>query len=252
MRKSRRTGHKGHGAGKASSRMTRHILFTSRKGGVGKSTLARSTAVALACAGRKVLLADFDVEQRTCLRWQAQREARRLQPRIAVAKFSKEAKLDRVSHEYDDVVMDTRGQLDELGLDLATTSDVIFLPSSFSLDDISPTLAVIEAFRGAGIPSSRVAVVFCRTGGSARQAQHARSILCMNNIAVLDAALPQRDGFVSLSATGRTGREAPSAALQAIAMAVDQAVLQFIDGATSGSPGASLPMPTDHGAAGPF
>ena len=51
--------------------------------------------------------------------------------------------------------------------------------------------------------------MFCRTGRSARQAQHARSIFGMNDIAVLDAVLPQRDGFVSLSATGR---EAESAA----------------------------------------
>ena len=57
--------------------MARHILFTSQKGGVGKSTLARSTAIALAYAERKVLLADFDVEQGTCLRWQAQRQASR-------------------------------------------------------------------------------------------------------------------------------------------------------------------------------
>jgi chromosome partitioning protein len=215
--------------------MARHILFTSQKGGVGKSTLARSTAVALACAGRSVLLADFDVEQRTCLRWHAQRQARRLEPAIAVAKFSKEAKLDRVSHQYDDVVMDTRGQHDALSLDLAVAADVIFLPSSFSLDDISPTLTVIEALRGAGIPSSRVAVVFCRTGGSARQAQHARSILEMNDIVALDAVLPQRDGFVSLSATGRTGREAANAKLKSIAMAVDQALPQFIDVATASS-----------------
>src|SRR5262245_23524718 len=150
--------------------MTRHILFTSQKGGVGKSTLARSTAVALACAGRKVLLADFDVDQRTCLRWQGQRLARRLEPVIAVEKFSKESKLDRVAHQYDDVVMDTRGHYDELSHDLAVASDVIFLPSSFSPDDISPTLKVVERLRDAGIPSSRVAVVFCRTGGSARQA----------------------------------------------------------------------------------
>ena len=211
--------------------MARHILFTSQKGGVGKSTLARSTAVALACSGRNVLLADFDVEQRTCLRWQAQRQARRLEPSIDVAKFSKEEKLDRVSQQYDEVVVDTRGRHDELSLDLAKASDVIFLPSSFSLDDISPTLTVIETLRNAGIPSSRVAVVFCRTGGSARQAQRARSILQMNGVAALDPVLPQRDGFVSLSATGRTGREAPNAALQSIAMAVDQALLQFIEAA---------------------
>jgi chromosome partitioning protein len=228
--------------------MARHILFTSQKGGVGKSTLARSTAVALARAGRKVLLADFDVEQRTCLRWQAQRQARHLEPEIAVAKFSKEAKLERVSRQYDDVIMDTRGQHEALSLDLAMASDVIFLPSSFSLDDIAPTLTVVEAFRSAGIPWSRVAVVFCRTGGSARQAQHARSILAMNNIAALDAVLPQRDGFASLAATGRTGREAPSAALRAIAAAADQAVLQFIEAATSGAGAAILPKPGDRAA----
>ena len=60
-------------------------------------------------AGRKVLLADFDIEQRTCMRWQAQRQARRLEPAIDVEKFSKEAKLDRVSHRYDDVILDTPG-----------------------------------------------------------------------------------------------------------------------------------------------
>jgi len=215
--------------------MARHVLFTSQKGGVGKSTLARSTAVALACGGRKVLLADFDAEQRTCLHWHAQRQARRLEPTIAAAKFSKEAKLDRVAHDYEDVVVDTRGHQDSLTLDLAKASDVIFLPSSFSLDDIFPTLTVVEALRKAGIAATRFAVVFCRTGGSARQAQHARSILKMNDIVALDGALPQRDGFALLSATGRTGRESPSAALRSVAMAVDQALLQFIEAATLGS-----------------
>jgi chromosome partitioning protein len=216
--------------------MARHILFTWQKGGVGKSTLARSTAVALACAGRKVLLADFDDAQRTCLRGQAQRQARRLEPAIHVAKLAKEKKLNKVSPGYDDVVMDTRGQHDELSLDLARAADVIFLPCSFSLDDVSPTLKVVESLRSAGIPSSRVAVVFCRTGGSARQEQHARSILEMNEIAALDAVLPQKDGFVSLCATGRTGREAPNASLRSIAIAMDEAVLQFIESATSGRP----------------
>ena len=214
--------------------MARHILFTSQKGGVGKSTLARSAAVALAYAGRKVLLADFDGEQRTCLRWQAQRQARQLKPEIIVEKFSKEKKLERVAHEYEDVVMDTRGQHDELSLDLAIASDVIFLPSSFSLDDVSPTLKVVEWLRNAGIPASRVAVVFCRTGGSERQQQNARSIMQMNQIATLDAVLPQKDGFVSLSATGRTGREAANASLRSIAVAMDQALLRFIELATTG------------------
>jgi chromosome partitioning protein len=209
--------------------MARHILFTSQKGGVGKSTLARSTAVALAYGGRRVLLADFDIDQGTCLRWQAQRQARRLAPAIAVARVSKEKKLEQLSHGYDDVVMDTRGQQDGMSLDLARAADVVLLPCSFSLDDVSPTLKVVAGLRDAGIAASRIAVVFCRTGGSARQEQQARSIFAMNDITALRPALPQRDGFVSLSALGRTGREAPNAALRSIATAVDDAVLHFIE-----------------------
>ena len=213
--------------------MARRILFTSQKGGVGKSTLARSAAISLAYLGRRVLLADFDEEQRSCLRWQAQRQARGLEPAITVAPFSKEKKLGRLEPDYDDIVMDTRGQHDELSLDLATSSDVIFLPSSFSLDDVSPTLKVVESLRLAGVAASRVAVVFCRTGGSSRQEQQARSILGMNQITALQAVLPQKDGFVSLCATGRTGREAANAHLRSVAMAMDQALLGFIAAATS-------------------
>src|SRR5262245_55364251 len=129
------------------SRMPRRILFTSQKAGVGKSTLARSAAVSLAYLGGKVLLADFDIEQQTCMRWQAQRQARALKPAIAVAAFSKEKKLRRVELEYDDIVVDTRGQSAGLSLDLAASSEVVFLPSSFSLDDVLPTLGVVESLR---------------------------------------------------------------------------------------------------------
>jgi chromosome partitioning protein len=216
--------------------MPRRILFTSQKGGVGKSTLARSTAVALAYTGRKVLLADFDVDQRTCMRWQAQRVARALEPRIEVEAFSKEKKLGRVEYDYQDIVIDTRGQLDELSVDLATSADVVFLPSSFSMDDVSPTLRVVESLRSAGVPSARIAIVFCRTGGSKKQGQLARSILEMNRIAVLDAVLPQKDGFISLYATGRTGREAPQQKLRSVALAMDEALLAFIEGARAPLP----------------
>jgi chromosome partitioning protein len=216
--------------------MPRRILFTSQKGGVGKSTLARTTAVALAYAGRRVLLADFDVEQRTCMRWQAQRVARALEPRIEVETFSKEKKLGRAEFDYDDIVIDTRGRLDELSVDLATSADVVFLPSSFSMDDVSPTLRVVEALRSAGVPSARIAIVFCRTGGSKKQGQLARSILEMNRIAVLDPVLPQKDGFISLYATGRTGREAPQQKLRSVALAMDEALLAFIETASAPLP----------------
>ena len=209
--------------------MGRRIVFTSQKGGVGKSTLARSTAVALAGTGRRVLLADFDPDQGTCTRWRDQRRARSLGPTVDVASFEKAGKLDRAAGAYDDVVIDTPGRLNRLAVELAKTADAVFLPASFSLDDILPTLRVIEALRDAGARADRLAVVFCRTGGSRAQETQARSILDMNGVAALGASLPQKDGYVSLYATGRTGAEASNPFLRDAASHVERALADFIE-----------------------
>jgi hypothetical protein len=44
--------------------------------------------------------------------------------------------------------------------------------------------------------------------------------------------LPQKDGFISLYATGRTGREATQEKLRSVALAMDEALLAFIDAAS--------------------
>jgi hypothetical protein len=53
--------------------------FVSQKGGVGKSTLARLLAIGAIHRGCKTLLADFDLDQLTCVEWGAlrMRSARR-------------------------------------------------------------------------------------------------------------------------------------------------------------------------------
>ena len=208
--------------------MARKILFTSQKGGVGKSTLARSLAVTLACEKGRVLIADFDGAQGTCLRWRAQRAARSLLPEVSAVPLEKAAKLKRAAKGYDDVVIDTAGRLDDLCIELAREADAVFLPSSFSLDDILPTLKMIETLRLEGTAQEKIAVVFCRTGGSKAQEAQARSVLAMNNIAALNSVFPQKDGFVSLYATGRAGRESQNAHLRAAAEAVDAEMLTFL------------------------
>ncbi len=209
--------------------MTRRILFASQKGGVGKSVLARSLSVALAERGRKVLLADFDVDQGTCLRWRAQRDARKLKPRVPTEGFDNPKKLGRPLRRYQDVVIDSPGRLDDTTLILAARADAILLPSSFSLDDIAPALRVIETLRRQKACMDATAIVFCRTGGSKPQEEQVRSILKMNGIPALDAVFPQKDGYSPLYATGRAGREAANPHLRAAAQTVDKAMIDFID-----------------------
>ena len=56
------------------------VSFVSQKGGVGKSTLARLAAVGAAHRGMRTLLADFDLEQLTCVEWNALRLQHRSSP----------------------------------------------------------------------------------------------------------------------------------------------------------------------------
>ena len=48
------------------------IGFGSQKGGIGKSTLARATAVALTKYGYRVRLCDLDTQQGTSIEWYRQ------------------------------------------------------------------------------------------------------------------------------------------------------------------------------------
>lgn len=49
----------------------RIVPFIGQKGGVGKSTQSRVLAVAAARLKHKVLIGDFDLEQLTCVEWNA-------------------------------------------------------------------------------------------------------------------------------------------------------------------------------------
>ena len=66
------------------------VSFVSQKGGVGKSTLARLLAVGSAHRGHRTLLADFDLEQLTCVEWNALRLKNSVEPDIDARAFTRE------------------------------------------------------------------------------------------------------------------------------------------------------------------
>ena len=102
----------------------RLISFVSQKGGVGKSTLARLLAVGAAHRGHKTLLADFDLEQLTCVEWNATRMRNSVEPEIDARPFKSLKKLYKSDEEIDIVIADTRGLADDMTRELAEDSAV--------------------------------------------------------------------------------------------------------------------------------
>ena len=205
------------------------ISFVGQKGGVGKSALARLLAVGAAHRGRKVLLADFDLDQLTCVEWNARRLRSELTPEIDARAVKSLKKLRNAEHSADIIIVDTRGLADDLTKEIAEESDLVFLPTGLSSDDLRPTLALARklAKRGA---EGRLCLVLSRVGRSEPQMEAAMAAIEESGFDFLKAPWPQRDGFQSDLDAGRAGRESRNPYLRAAAMEVEEAMMKLLAG----------------------
>jgi chromosome partitioning protein len=205
----------------------RLVSFVGQKGGVGKSSLARLLSVGAARKGQKVLLADFDLEQLTCLEWNALRLRNSLEPEIAVRSFKRLKKLRKTEADYDLIVADTRGLADELTQDVAEESSVVFLPTGTSGDDLRPTLALARRLAKHGA-EGKLVFVLTKTGKSDRQINAAVQQIEGGGFPVLGANWALRDGFQSEFDVGGVGLESRNRYLREIAEEVGHAMLQRV------------------------
>jgi chromosome partitioning protein len=202
----------------------RLISFVSQKGGVGKSTLARLLAVGAAHSGRKTLLADFDLEQLTCVEWNALRLRGAIEPEIDARPFKSLKKLRKSEEAFDIIVADTRGLADEMTKELAEDSEVVFLPTGTSGDDLRPTLALARKLARQGA-DGRIVIVLSKVGRSDRQLQIAQEAIEASGFELLPVQWPLRDGFQADLDAGRAGREARNPYLREAAEAMENALM---------------------------
>lgn len=116
-------------------------LFASNKGGVGKTTGATNTSVALAQEGYDVCLVDAD-PQRSASRWHAEREAEGLQPAITLIekRDNISSTLRTLAEKFDHVIVDVAGRNSRELITGAAVADVIIAPhqcSQLDLDTLS-------------------------------------------------------------------------------------------------------------------
>ncbi len=209
---------------KARKRSTTTVSFVSQKGGVGKSTLARLFAVGVAHRGHSLLLADFDLEQLTCVEWNALRQRGGVEPEIDARSFKSLKKL-RKNGDVEFIVADTRGLADDLTTELAEESDVMFLPTGTSHDDLRPTLALARklAKRGA---EGRIVIVLSKVGRSETQIARAVEAIEEAGFELLDEQWPLRDGFQLDLDAGRAGRETRNPHLRQTAKRMEEALMR--------------------------
>jgi len=204
--------------------------FVGQKGGVGKSTLARLLAVAAARQEYKVLLADFDLEQLSCVEWSAVRLRNGIAPDIEARVFNSLKNLHKKVSNLDLVVVDTRGLADELTKEISQESDVVFLPTGTSMDDLRPTLALARKLSKSRKISGKIVLILSKVGRSERLLQTARDTIAEAGFEVLDNVWPERDGFQADLDIGKAGSEAHNPYLREAAAMIEADLLRLAIG----------------------
>ena len=201
------------------------ISLVSQKGGVGKSALARLIAVEYAKAGWKVKIADLDTGQGTSTKWKIRRDKAGLQPDIAVEKFRSIERALQEASQYDLLILDGPAHAEKGGLVMAERSDLVLMPTCYSLDDMEAQVEAAYELEEAKIPPERIVFVFCRADGSEAEDRDARAYLRKSRVNVLEPVFPELPSIRQGHAEGRAASEVQFRTVQEKVGSVVQAIV---------------------------
>ena len=200
------------------------ISLVSQKGGVGKSSLARSLAREAASAGLNTKLADLDTQQGTCLDWARDRNAAALNPAVSVESYRSVAAALAIAEDHDLLVVDGPARTSVGTVDLAKASDLVVQPSGPSADDLRPAVREFLALVSAGIPKAKL-VIALNCVGSDVEAEDARAFIAQAGFDVLPGALAEKVAYRIALNSGRAMTETSYKALNAKAASMLQAMI---------------------------
>ena len=203
------------------------VAFISQKGGVGKSTLARSLGVVAAEAGGNIKIADLDCLQQTSVRWGQTRKSYSLSPTVSVGAYAGAAEAVAASEGVDLLILDTPGKVNDLMMDVATWANLLVLPTSPSMDDLYPSVLVYEAFQNVGITRDRLAFALCRVL-SEEEGERARTFLEAQGYAVASGLLVEHLAYRKALNTGRGATETQDDDFNSLARLLMDDVLQRV------------------------
>jgi len=206
--------------------MSKIIGVVSQKGGVGKSTIARLLATEFARNGWEVKIADLDAGQKTCADWQARRIENGLQPEISVEVVGSIERALRTRNHYDLIILDGLPMASKLTLEMAQNADLVILPTSTGLDDLTPTVKLCHELRKNGLNVKQMLVLLSKTGSSESDIEAARNFVHEAGYEVLENSLPEKTAYRQALDQGRSLTETRYPKLNELATKIVQAVAQ--------------------------
>lgn len=183
------------------------LSLISQKGGVGKSTLARLLAVEFTRAGWAVKIADLDPAQGTSTKWTLRRDEMGVNPEIPVQKYRDPRRAIQDAGNHDLLILDGPAHSERSGAIMAHASDLVLIPTGYSVDDLDPQIQVAYDLEAAGVPPERIRFAFCRARGSAKVDRSARDFIRRAGLTALAASVRELPSIQQAHAIGRTAAE---------------------------------------------
>lgn len=184
------------------------IGLLSRKGGVGKTTLAVHLAVLAQQSGQRTLLVDLDPQGSAAAWWRA-REAQTPQL-VAPTPGDLRDILDAAREDGVDLaVIDARPSVEADVVHVATLADLVLVPTRPAIFDLRAILGTLDVVKGVA-RRSLIVLNACpppRGAGEASIVTDARRALMAFGVPVASVAIINRTAFASAAVTGLTAPE---------------------------------------------
>ena len=185
------------------------IGVLSRKGGVGKTTLAIHLAVLAQQAGLRALLVDLDPQGSAAAWWRAREAETPLLVETAPAELR--GILDAAEAEGVDLVMiDARPSVEADAVHVATLADLVLIPTRPAIFDLRAILGTLDIVKGTA-RRSLIVLNACpppRGAGEASIVTDARRALAAFGVPVAPVAIINRAAFAAAAVAGLTATEA--------------------------------------------
>jgi chromosome partitioning protein len=128
------------------------ILITSQKGGAGKTTIARSLAVAADAAGQRVVMIDLDPQKSLREWWEAREAATPAMLDSDPSPAQLGPYLKSLAADFDLVVIDTPPRAEEWLTKAMGLADLTVIPVRASPDDLRAVKLTLQAAKSASAP----------------------------------------------------------------------------------------------------